>query len=127
MERTHPDNVEIKSKIKSLSTNQLRDHDKIAAQNALEVGVNLYRTHHYSLAIEKLNKALIHFPNHIGIKLNLLQVLLVSFDKNKENIQDLEQAEELIEQFHEIKTDSEFYIRFTKLNHKYILIKKHLD
>jgi tetratricopeptide (TPR) repeat protein len=127
LERTHPDNVEMKSKIKNLSTNQLRDHDKIAAQNALEVGVNLYRTHHYSLAIEKLNKALIHFPNHIGIKLNLLQVLLVSFDKNKENIQDLEQAEELIEQFHEIKTDSEFYIRFTKLNHKYILIKKHLD
>ena len=62
----------------------------------------------------------------MGIKLNLLQVLLVSFDKNREKIKDFEQAEELIKQFRTIESGSEFYIRFSKLNHKYILIKKSL-
>ena len=119
-------NVEIKSKIKSLSDKSNQDSDKVAAQNALEVGVNLYRTGHYSLAIEKLNKALIHFPNHTGIKLNLLQVLLVSFDKNREKLNDLEQAEELIAQFKDIESNSEFYNRFTKINHKYMVIKNSL-
>ena len=124
--KTNPDNVEIKSKIKSLSDKPNQDSDKVAAQNALEVGVNLYRTGHYSLAIEKLNKALIHFPNHTGIKLNLLQVLLVSFDKNRKKLNDLEQAEELIAQFKDIESNSEFYNRFTKINHKYMVIKNSL-
>ena len=87
---------------------------------------SIYKTHHYSLAIDKLNKALLHFPRHMGIKLNLLQVLLVSFDKNREKTEDLEQAEELIKQFSTIEPDSEFYTRFAKLNHKYILIQKSL-
>lgn len=121
-----PDNIEIQSKISLLSERPLKSNDKIAAQNALEVGVNLYKTQQYSLAIEKLNKALVHFPNHMGIKLNLLQVLLVSFDKNREKIDDLEQAEELMKQFRAIESGSEFYTRFSKLNHKYILIKKSL-
>jgi tetratricopeptide (TPR) repeat protein len=124
--QSNPNETEIRSTIKSTSEKHLRSNDKIAAQNALEVGVNLYRTHHYSLAIEKLNKALIHFPNHIGIKLNLLQVLLVSFDKDRDKLNDFEQAEELIEQFKTIESNSEFYKRFTKLNHKYIMIKKGL-
>jgi DNA-binding response OmpR family regulator/lipopolysaccharide biosynthesis regulator YciM len=121
-----PGNTQIQSKISSLSEKTQLESDKKAAQNALEIGVNLYKSHHYSLAIEKLNKALIHFPNHMGIKLNLLQVLLVSFDKSRDRLDDLSQAEELIQEFRVLTSDSEFYIRFTKLNHKYIKIYKSL-
>jgi CheY-like chemotaxis protein len=120
------DNTEIQSKISTLSEKPIRESGKDAAQKALEIGVNLYKTHQYSLAIEKLNKALVHFPNHMGIKLNLLQVLLVSFDKNRERVSDLEQARGIIEEFQIIGSDSEFYIRFTKLNHMYLFIQKSL-
>jgi DNA-binding response OmpR family regulator len=124
--QANPDNTELLSQIASLLGKPLRDSDKIAAQNALEVGNNLYRANHYSLAIDKLNKALVHFPNHIGIKLNLLQVLLVSFDTNNERNSDLALAEELIKEFSKLRSDSESYKRFMKLNDKYIGIKKNL-
>jgi CheY-like chemotaxis protein len=125
--KVNPDNTEIQSTISTISVKPMRESDKDAAQKALEIGVNLYKTQHYSLAIDKLNKALIHFPNHMGIKLNLLQVLLVSFDKNRERLSDLEQAEEIIEKFQNIESNSEFYIRFTKLNHMYLLIQKSMN
>jgi tetratricopeptide (TPR) repeat protein len=115
-----------KIEIKTLNELPLKGYDKNAAQNALEIGVNLYRSQHYSLAIEKLNKALVHFPNHMGIKLNLLQVLLVSFDKDRDKLNDFDQAEELIEQFKTIESNSEFYKRFTKLNHQYMMVKNSL-
>jgi len=120
------EDVGIKLEVNSLNELPLKGYDKVAAQKALEIGVNLYRSHHYSLAIEKLNNALFHFPNHMGIKLNLLQVLLVSFDKDRDKLNDLEEAEKLIEQFKKIESNSEFYKRFTKLNHQYIIIKKSL-
>jgi hypothetical protein len=76
--QANPDNMEILSEVVALSERPISEKDKLAAQSALEVGISLYKANHYVLAIDKLNQALYHFPNHIGVKLNLLQVLLVS-------------------------------------------------
>jgi DNA-binding response OmpR family regulator len=124
--QANPDNTEVLSTIASFSDKPLRESDKIAAQLALEIGNNLYRANHYTLAIDKLNKALVHFPNHIGIKLNLLQALLVSFDKNHDRINDLKQARVFIEEFSKLGVNSESYKRFMKLNDKYISIENDL-
>jgi len=125
--QANPDNTEVLAQIYSLSDKPLRESDKIAAQNALEVSNNLYRANHYSLAIAKLNKALIHFPNHIGIKLNLLQTLIVSFDKDHDRVDDFEQAKILINEFKSLTPDSESYKRFVTLYEKYSLVEKNIE
>jgi DNA-binding response OmpR family regulator len=124
--QANPDNTEVLAQIDSLLDKPLRESDKIAAQNALEISNNLYRANHYSLAIDKLKKALLHFPNHLGIKLNLLQTLLVSFDKNHERCDDFEQAKVLINEFKKLTPDSESYKRFIILHDKYITIENGL-
>jgi len=125
--QANPDNTEILSQIYSLSSKPLRESDKEAAQNALEVGNNLYRANHYTLAIDKLKKALVHFPNHIGIKLNLLQTLIVSFDKNHDRVDNFKQAKILIDEFKDLEPDSESYKRYITLYEKYNLIEKEMS
>lgn len=115
----HPDNMEILSQVVELSDRPISEKDKLAAQNALEIGVSLYKANHYSLAIDKLNQALYHFPNHIGVKLNLLQVLLVSFESDSSQIDNFKQARVLIKHFSELSKESESYKRFLKLRNKF--------
>jgi len=117
--QANPDNMEILSEVVALSDRPISEKDKLAAQTALEVGISLYKANHYTLAIDKLNQALYHFPNHIGVKLNLLQVLLVSFETNTDRIEDFNQARVLIKQFNDLSPDSESYKRFLKLRSKY--------
>jgi len=115
----HPDDMEILSEVVALENRPISEKDKQAAQAALETGISLYKAKHYVLAIDKLNQALYHFPNHIGVKLNLLQVLLVSFEKDHERISDFKQARVLIKQFRSLSPDSESYKRFLKLRSKF--------
>jgi tetratricopeptide (TPR) repeat protein len=115
----NPYNMEILSEVVSLSDRPISEKDKLAAQNALEIGVSLYKAKHYILAIDKLNQALYHFPNHIGVKLNLLQVLLVSYEINTERHGDFKQARALMKHFNELSPKSESYKRFLKLRTKY--------
>ncbi|OKY28089.1 tetratricopeptide repeat-containing response regulator [Thalassotalea sp. PP2-459] len=119
LSQAHPDNMEILSEVVALSDRPISEKDKIAAQTALEVGVSLYKAKHYTLAIDKLNQALYHFPHHIGVKLNLLQVLLVSYEANKERIDDFKQAKVLIKHFNELSPESESFKRFLKLRSKF--------
>jgi len=120
--KTNINNSHILNKIDSLCSISSRRNHTITAQNALEVGVNLYRNGQYTLAIIELRKALVHFPNHIGIKLNLLQVLLVTVEKNLERVKNLQEAELLITELKNLEPNSESYIRFRKLNENYKLI-----
>lgn len=115
----NPDNMEILSEVVALSDRPISEKDKLAAQTALEVGVSLYKANHYTLAIDKLNQALYHFPNHLGVKLNLLQVLLVSYENNPERLEDYKQARVLIKQFRDLSPESESYKRYIKLRSKF--------
>ncbi|WP_286270781.1 tetratricopeptide repeat-containing response regulator [Thalassotalea hakodatensis] len=119
LSQAHPDNMEILSEVVALSDRPISEKDKIAAQTALEVGVSLYKAKHYTLAIDKLNQALYHFPHHIGVKLNLLQVLLVSYETNKERVDDFKQAKVLIKHFNGLSPESESFKRFLKLRSKF--------
>jgi DNA-binding response OmpR family regulator len=69
-------------KIGALTGEQLNESYTIKAQKALAVGKELYENKEYNKAIISLTEALVLFPNHKGIKLNLLQVLLSADDYN---------------------------------------------
>ena len=94
------------------------------AQRALNVAANLYKNRDYSAAIKKLRRALLLYPSHIGIRLNLLQVLLVSFEMKPDDLIKIEQASAIIISFNNIEQNNRSYLRFEKLKDKYKHLKQ---
>ncbi len=97
--------------------NQLNLKDK--AQAAIELSLSLYTQNKYREAINKLQEASILFPNHIGIKLNLTQALLVSKEKEEESIEDLDKAKRLLLELARLELGSKELERLKKMQKKY--------
>ncbi len=106
-------------KIGELSNEQLNEDHTTKAQKALEYSKELFEAQEYNKAIKALNEALLIFPNHRGIKLNLLQVLLASYEKDKFKTEDLTQAKKIILEMLSVSKDDEIYSRFKKMKKKY--------
>ncbi|WP_281561212.1 tetratricopeptide repeat protein [Thalassomonas sp. RHCl1] len=119
LSQQYPEDLELMNEVDKFSDVPMNKDDKEEAQKALEVGVSLYKEKNYSLAIEKLNDAFKLFPTHQGIKLNLLQVLLVSYETNPGNTAHLQQAEIIIDALDDLSEGDSAYIRFEKLKEKY--------
>ncbi|MGL1956439.1 MAG: response regulator [Colwellia sp.] len=113
-------NQEAKStKVGELSDKSLNNKYKVLAQKSIKIGKILYSENKYLLAIEELNKAHIIFPEHIGIKLNLLQALLASYENDKEEIGNLKQAKILILNLLNFPIQNEYNEKLMKLKEKY--------
>ena len=95
---------------------------KEQAQANIEVGLSLYANKHYPQAIVKLREAEIMFPKHIGIKLNLLQVLLVSLEENDRGNKNLDSAKKLLVAVGGLKLTTEESERLKKMQKKYQLV-----
>ena len=117
--RQQANNANASGKIGELSNEQLNEGHTAKAQKALEFGKELFEALEYKKAIKALNEALLIFPNHSGIKLNLLQVLLTSYEKDNFNAEDLTQAKKIILDMLNVGKEDEVYIRFKKMKKKY--------
>jgi DNA-binding response OmpR family regulator/uncharacterized protein (UPF0332 family) len=106
-------------KIGELTTEQLNESYTLKAQKALTVGKELYEHKEYNRAIRSLREALVLFPNHNGIKLNLIQVLLSAYEENKFMIDELKQAKKMILELITISKENEQYERLKKMQKKY--------
>lgn len=122
---SNPDNTNLLAHIESLTNNPISEDDKCEAQNALELGIQLYKEKELSQAIDKLNQALSLFPTHIGIKLNLLQVLIIAIKNNKARTKDHVQVTQILEEFEsvDLPASNETFIRYSKLKQSYEKIK----
>lgn len=95
------------------------------AQQATDIAISHYRESNYELAIERLNEALELYPNHIGLKLNLLQVLLVSYENDRSNkTEHFIIAGKIIKRLEEITINGKSTQRFAKLKHRYQKLKR---
>ncbi|GAW97987.1 MULTISPECIES: response regulator [Colwellia] len=95
---------------------------KDLAQANIELGLSLYSNKKYHQAIIKLREAEAMFPKHIGIKLNLIQVLLVSFEENRERNTDLHSVKRLLVEVHALTPTTEELEKLKKMQKKYQLI-----
>jgi tetratricopeptide (TPR) repeat protein len=93
------------------------------AQAALEMGITLYKAKEFVKAIAQLSKALKSFPEHLGLKMNLLQVYLVSYEENKYNKSHLKNAKLLLEELIILKWQEPERSRLSKLQSKYQKLK----
>ncbi|MGK0273351.1 MAG: DNA-binding response OmpR family regulator [Cocleimonas sp.] len=102
-----------------LSGEQLNENYAIKAQDALTIGKELYKKKEYNKAIESLTEALDLFPNHKGIKLNLIQILLCAYEDDKFMIDELKQAKKMILELITVSREDELYVRVKKMQKKY--------
>lgn len=107
------------SKIGQLTNEQLNESYTIKAQKALAIGKELYEKKEYNKAITSLTEALVIFPNHKGIKLNLIQVLLSAYEEDKFLIDELKRAKKMILELITISKEHTLYARLKKTQKKY--------
>lgn len=122
---SHPDDINMLAKVEGLLDRPIDESQKLEAQESLEKGMALYKQKKYNAAIEKLNHALNLFPGHIGIKLNLLQALVVVIKLKKAKTKDFVQTNNILLEFDEMELEAsnETFRRYTKLKETYQKIK----
>jgi tetratricopeptide (TPR) repeat protein len=99
-----------------LTTN---NRHKDSAQAALEKGIKLYKAKEFVQAIDQLSKALKSFPEHLGIKLNLLQVYLIAYEETKSDNTHLVKSKSLLKELSILDWPESEKIRLRKLQIKY--------
>ncbi len=105
------------------STTQDTGHKiRNTAQAALEQALKLYESKQYDLAIEQLTNVQQLYPDHLGIKLNLLQILLASYEKDKKNYLHFRRAKKILVELKIIKESQKEYSRLNKMQKKYQLL-----
>lgn len=111
--------VSSSAKIGELSGAQLNVSYTVKAQKALAIAKEHFESKNYDDAIESLTQALILFPNHHSIKINLLQVLLAAYEKDTFRFEQLTQAKKIILELISMSKKNEEYSRFQKMKKKY--------
>jgi DNA-binding response OmpR family regulator len=92
------------------------------AQAAIESSLHLYKQKDYPQAIKKLREADESFPNHSGIKMNLIQVLLMSYAESNEQLSLLNNVRRKILEISALNLNSVEQERLKKMKKKYQLI-----
>jgi len=113
---TEPDSERLTS---NLSESLFDNNIKGKAQKALEYGLSLYHQKKFNQAAVALDKALNLFPEHLGIKLNLLQVLLRAFEENRNNKSQIAAAKLLLNETLTLKYEGQDLLRLKKMQKKY--------
>ena len=91
----------------------------IKAQQAIEIGMTYYKQNQFSEAINELSNALKIIPHHTGLKLNLLQVYLVAYEKNQNNANYYHSASNLIGEMDALPPSTYSQSRYLVLKDKF--------
>jgi len=106
------------TEIKALKENHtLNIKDKVQAD--IELGLVLYGDQKYQEAINKLESALSNYPKHIGLTLNLIQVLLVYYIEGGRNGVELTRAQSLLTKLKGLSLSKVESERLKKMQKKY--------
>lgn len=94
------------------------------AQLAIEASITNYRHGQYAEATKSLQKALNLYPKHTGIKLNLLQVLLISYETDRRKTDEFKQAAQIIRSLDYLTKSSKSFERYARLKRRYDLLSQ---
>lgn len=101
------------------STAEFKENYTTRAQKALNTGKKLFVIKDFDGAIDHLTKALELFPSHVGIKLNLLHILLGVYEDDKQRFNEMSMAKKLILSLINTTKSNEEKTRFRKIKLKY--------
>ena len=112
---TYQDNIEVSEAIDRLSDEPL---SKLGKQKAVELnqkGKDLFASKEYSKAIQLFNEALKHYPNNIGLNLNLMLALVREMSAKGATAPQVSRCNAAKEKLAHIKPDNPLFDRFKVL------------
>lgn len=115
----HPENFVMMTEIDKLYDESTNASERTLAQDALTDALSLYKNHQYDTCIKKLKNVLNTYPRHIGIQMNLIQVLLTKYESSNKERQYLKQASALINKLDYITEGHTAYCRYKQLVDKF--------
>lgn len=118
VEKNHEE-IDIMTEVDKLLDETFENKAQQAAQNALDDALHYYHAKQFRASIEKLEKARELFPRHLGIQLNLIQVLLTNFQENHSQNASLKKAGQLLNKMEPLSNNSSGFKRQRALEQKF--------
>ncbi len=123
---TYENNPEVCEQIDRLSDEPL---SKVGKQKAIELnqkGKELFANKEYKQAIQLFGEALTHYPNNMGLNLNLMLALVREMSKKGANEQQLQRCEAAKEKLAHMKHDNPLYDRYKVMCEHYNKLRSSL-
>lgn len=121
VEKSH-NSLSIMTEVDKLVDEAIEITAQQAAQTALDDALDYYHRQDYIASITKLEEARKLYPRHLGITLNLVQVLLTDYEENHRHVRSLQKAGKLLNKVGPLPTSNSAHVRQKALEHKF----KHL-
>lgn len=115
MAENYADNMEICEQIDRLSDEPLSKVGKQKAVELNQMGKELFSNKEYAKAIQLFGQALKHYPNNIGLNLNLMLALVREMSASGASKPQLERCEEARQKLAHLKADSPLHERYQVL------------
>lgn len=115
MAETYANNPEICEQVDRLSDEPLSKQGKQKAVELNQKGKELFSGKEYSKAIQLFGQALKHYPNNIGLNLNLMLALVREMSASGCTGPQLERCAEAKDKLAHLKADSPYYERYQVL------------
>lgn len=117
--KENKDKPKIMARIDRISDVPITAESKKNAAELSQKGIQAYQRKEFDKAIEIFKEALKIFPNHIGVNLNMIQVVLAKTDKEGPSEKLYEWCEKCISKVNGIDANHNQYERYTFLDKQY--------
>lgn len=123
----HVGDDELLSKIDRICEEPLTESGKEETARIVKTGVSYYNKGQYQRAIKEFSIAERKYPKHLGIRLNLMQALLMAVEEDHLAIAEFERCQRYIEMIGDMPRNSPHFGRFRKITEKFTHLQKELE
>ena len=113
------DDEKIVQKIDAISDEPISRAGKQCAAELTHEGIEAYHNKDYDLSLKIFTDARNMFPRHIGVNLNMIQVILAKIENEGKDKILYEFSKSCLDNVGEVDADSKYYERYQLLSHQY--------
>ncbi len=120
LSKDYKDNTAVQKRIDRVSDEPISMAGKACAADLSKEGINAYQEKDYDKAITIFNDALTMFPNHVGVNLNLVQVVLAKNEVDGKGESFYKICKDCFERVHGIDASHKKYSRYQFLHEQFL-------
>lgn len=111
----HPNDKKLLRIIDGITSEPISDDGKVVATKLTKTGINSYEQKDFEAAIEVFNQAIVAYPKHIGLNLNLIQAVLAATELSGSSPQYEKLCRRSMRAIGQINTDHKQFKRYAFL------------
>jgi tetratricopeptide (TPR) repeat protein len=115
----HSNNPELIDQIDAAVDEPISAQGKAATQHSVKIGIDYYNQHKYDEAIKEFSLAERKYPRHMGIRLNLMQALLMAYEQDNSQESYKDRCQRYLEQLADLPKNSSHYSRYNRIRDRF--------